>query len=68
MAVAAEQENRAKLVEAEAKVPEAIADAYRSGNLGVLDGVRIGNIQADTKHEKFTQFVKKSKKPKNEGN
>ncbi|MCR9248495.1 MAG: flotillin-like protein FloA [bacterium] len=56
MAVAAEQENvadiaanRAKLVLAEAEVPKAMADAFRSGNLGVLDFQRIRNIEADTK-------------------
>ncbi|MDA8773554.1 flotillin-like protein FloA [Chlamydiia bacterium] len=66
MAVAAEQENKAKLVEAEALIPEAIADAYRSGNLGVLDGVRIGNIQADTNMRNSLKSSK-NKKPKNEG-
>ncbi|MBZ0151292.1 MAG: flotillin-like protein FloA [Planctomycetes bacterium] len=56
MAVAAEQENiaeiaanRAKLVLAEAEVPQAMADAFRSGNLGVLDYQRLRNIEADTR-------------------
>ena len=55
LAVAAEQENiaevaanRAKLVLAEAEVPKAIADAFRSGNLGIFDYYRLRNIQADT--------------------
>jgi uncharacterized protein YqfA (UPF0365 family) len=55
MAVAAEQEfkagvmeNRAKLVLAEAEVPTAMAEALRTGNLGVLDVYRLRNIQADT--------------------
>lgn len=48
MAVASEQEQRAKLVEAEAEVPRAIAEAFRSGNLGVMDYYNIRNIQADT--------------------
>jgi uncharacterized protein YqfA (UPF0365 family) len=55
MAVALEQENRAKvqekradLVEAEAAVPMAIAEALRSGNLGVMDYMRYRNIQSDT--------------------
>jgi uncharacterized protein YqfA (UPF0365 family) len=55
MAVALEQENRAKvqekradLVEAEASVPLAIAEALRSGNLGVMDYMRYRNIQSDT--------------------
>lgn len=48
MAVAAEQENKARLVEAQAQVPAAIADAFRKGNLGVMDYQRFQNIQADT--------------------
>lgn len=55
LAVAEEQENiaviaanRATLVLAEAEVPKAIADAFRSGNLGVMDYYRIKNLQADT--------------------
>ncbi len=43
------QENRAKVVLAEAEIPKAIAEAFRSGNLGVLDYYRLRNIQADTK-------------------
>lgn len=43
------QEMQAKLVEAQAEVPKAIADALRSGNLGVMDYYRLNNIQADTK-------------------
>jgi uncharacterized protein YqfA (UPF0365 family) len=42
------QEMQAKLVEAQAQVPMAIADALRSGNLGVMDYYRLNNIQADT--------------------
>ncbi len=42
------EENRAKVVEAEATVPLAIAEAFRSGNLGIMDYYRIKNIQADT--------------------
>lgn len=42
------QEMRAKLVEAEAEVPMAIADAFRSGNLGVMDYTNYRNIIADT--------------------
>ena len=48
MAVALEQEKRADLVEAEAEVPRAIAEAFRSGNLGVMDYMRYRNIQSDT--------------------
>jgi uncharacterized protein YqfA (UPF0365 family) len=42
------EENKAKVVEAEATVPLAIAEAFRSGNLGVMDYYRLKNIQADT--------------------
>ena len=55
MAVAQEQEMsarveemRAMVVEAEAEVPRATAEAFRSGNLGVMDYYRMRNIQADT--------------------
>jgi len=54
-AVAAEQEyqaevqkNRALVVLAESEVPKAIAEAFRSGNLGIMDYYRLRNIQADT--------------------
>ena len=55
MAVASEQEMkakaqeaRAKVIEAEALVPQAMAEAFRSGNLGIMDYYRMQNIQADT--------------------
>jgi uncharacterized protein YqfA (UPF0365 family) len=48
MAVAAEQEMRARVVEAEAEVPRAMADAFRSGNMGIMDYYRMKNVQADT--------------------
>lgn len=55
MAVAVEQEMkaksqeaRAKVIEAEAEVPMALAEAFRSGNLGVMDYYRMENIQSDT--------------------
>lgn len=54
-AIALEQEMKAevvrmqaKVVEAEAEVPRAMADAFRSGNLGVMDYYKIKNITADT--------------------
>ena len=46
--VARTQEMRARVVEAEAQVPLAIAEAFRSGNLGIMDFYRMKNIQADT--------------------
>ena len=55
MAVATEQEMkakaqeaRAKVIEAEAEVPKAMAEAFRSGNMGIMDYYRMKNIQADT--------------------
>jgi uncharacterized protein YqfA (UPF0365 family) len=54
-AVALEQENKAKveemqakLVEAEAEVPMAMAEAFRNGNLGIMDYYRMRNVEADT--------------------
>jgi uncharacterized protein YqfA (UPF0365 family) len=48
MAVALEQEMRARVVEAEAEVPRAMAEAFRQGNLGLMDYYRMKNVQADT--------------------
>jgi len=42
------QEARAKVIEAEAEVPAAMAAAFRSGNLGIMDYYRMENIKADT--------------------
>jgi uncharacterized protein YqfA (UPF0365 family) len=55
MAVAQEQEMKAKaqdaralVILAEAEVPKAMAEAFRSGNLGIMDYYKMKNIQADT--------------------
>ncbi len=48
MAVAEEQENQAKLVLAEGQVPLAMAEAFRKGNLMILDYYKMKNMQADT--------------------
>ncbi len=42
------QEARAKVIEAETQIPLAMAEAFRTGNLGIMDYYRIKNIQADT--------------------
>ncbi|MEI8233092.1 MAG: flotillin-like protein FloA [Verrucomicrobiota bacterium] len=42
------QEMRAKVVEAEAQVPQAMAEAFRAGNLGIMDYIRMKNVQSDT--------------------
>lgn len=46
--VAKAQEAKAKVIEAEAEVPKAMADAFRSGNLGIMDYYKMQNIQSDT--------------------
>jgi uncharacterized protein YqfA (UPF0365 family) len=48
MAVALEQEMRARVVEAESEVPRAMAEAFRQGNLGIMDYYRMKNVQADS--------------------
>jgi len=48
MALALEQEKKAALVEAEAAVPKAIAEAFKDGKLGVYDYYKLQNIVADT--------------------
>lgn len=55
MAIAVEQEksaeietSKSKLLEAEAQVPQAIAESFRSGRLGILDYYKLKNVQADT--------------------
>jgi len=55
MAVATEQEMKAKaeearanVIQAEAEIPKSIAEAFRSGNLGIMDYYKFKNIQADT--------------------
>ena len=47
--VASVQENRAKVVLAEAEVPKAISEAFRGGRLGLMDYYELKNVQADTK-------------------
>ncbi|UCG27336.1 MAG: flotillin-like protein FloA [Bacteroidales bacterium] len=42
------QEARAKVIEAEVQVPLAMAEAFRQGNLGIMDYLRMKNIEADT--------------------
>ena len=42
------QEMRAKVVEAESEVPKAMAQAFREGNLGIMDYYKMENIKSDT--------------------
>jgi len=55
------QENRAKVVLAEAEIPKAIAEAFRGGNLGIMDYYRLRNIQADTE---MRRSISGEEKPK----
>ena len=68
MAVAAEQENkskiqemRARVVQAEAEVPKAIAEAFRNGNFGVMDYYNMKNVISDTE---MRENIAKSAEPK----
>src|SRR5437870_2095006 len=58
------QEMRAKVVEAEALVPQAMADAFRAGNLGIMDYVRMKNVQADTS---MRESIAGGDKPRTDG-
>ncbi len=61
MALAKEQEMRAKVVEAEAEVPMALAAALREGRLGVLDYYEMKNIKSDTS---MREAISKATDPK----
>lgn len=75
MAIAAEQEMRArvqemqsKVIEAQAEVPLAIAESFRSGNLGIMDFYRMQNIVADTSmRESLAEGDDKGHKPDGKG-
>ncbi|MEM6734547.1 MAG: flotillin-like protein FloA [Bacteroidota bacterium] len=60
--VAKAQEARAKVILAEAEVPKALAEAFRSGNLGVMDYYKFQNIEADTDMRSSIAGSDKSKK------
>ena len=71
MAVAAEQEMKArvqemrsKVIEAEAEIPKAMAQAFRDGNLGIMDYYRMQNIQSDTDmRQSISDIDEKGKSP-----
>ena len=72
MAIALEQEMkakaeeaRAKVIEAEAQIPMAMAEAFRTGNLGIMDYYKMKNIQADTGMRE--SIAKPASKPKKSG-
>ncbi len=61
------QEMRAKVIEAEADVPRAMAEAFRNGNLGIMDYYRMKNIEADTSmRDSIAQPPEKPKAKKGE--
>ena len=71
MAVATEQEMkakaqeaRAKVIEAEAQIPLAMAESFRSGNLGIMDYYKMQNIQADTSMRESIGKPSQKDKPK----
>ncbi|HNO72070.1 MAG TPA: flotillin-like FloA family protein, partial [Bacteroidia bacterium] len=73
MAVASEQEMksraqeaRAHVIEAEAQIPLAMAEALKSGNVGVMDYYRMQNIQADTSMRESISKPQGKEKPKSE--
>lgn len=74
MAIAAEQEMkakaqeaRAKVILAEAEIPMAIAESFRSGNLGIMDYYKFQNIQADTRmRESISEPPAHGSKPKDD--
>ena len=47
--IARSQEMRARLIEAESEVPKAMAEAFRSGNMGIMDYYRMKNVESDTR-------------------
>ncbi|MFM7194745.1 MAG: flotillin-like protein FloA [Bacteroidota bacterium] len=58
------QEARAKVIEAEAEIPKAIAGAFTSGNLGVMDYYKMQNVQADTEMRNAISGSGKGNAPK----
>ena len=52
---------RPKVIEAEAEVPRAMAEAFRSGNLGIMDYYKMKNVEADTAMRE--SIAKPSSKP-----
>jgi len=56
------QEARAKVIEAEAQIPLAMAEAFRSGNMGIMDYYKLKNIDADTQMRQNISKPDKDKK------
>lgn len=63
------QEARAKVIEAEVEIPLAMAEAFRSGNLGIMDYYKFKNIEADTKmRDSISNPQQKGSGPHHKGN
>jgi uncharacterized protein YqfA (UPF0365 family) len=58
------QEARAKVIEAEAQIPMAMAESFRSGNLGIMDYYKMQNLQADTSMRESIGKPQSKDKPK----
>ncbi|MBA4410832.1 MAG: flotillin-like protein FloA [Bacteroidota bacterium] len=58
------QEARAKVIDAEAQIPMAIAEAFRNGNLGIMDYMKYKNIMADTSMREAISSEEQDKKKK----
>ncbi len=58
------QEARAKVIDAEAQIPMAIAEAFRNGNLGIMDYMKYKNIMADTSMRESISNEEQNKKKK----
>ena len=67
MAVALEQEMKARVVEAESEVPKAMAHAFREGNLGILDYYKLDNIASDTSMRQSIAGTGEESKDESEG-
>jgi uncharacterized protein YqfA (UPF0365 family) len=62
------QEMKAKVIAAEAEVPQAMAQAFRDGNLGIMDYYRMQNIESDTDmRQSISNIDEKDKKENNPG-
>lgn len=60
------QEARANVIQAEAEIPKAIAEAFKSGNLGIMDYYKFENIKADTRmRDSISGAPEQHSKPKN---
>lgn len=60
------QEMKAKVIEAEANIPQAMAEAFRSGNLGIMDYYKMRNIEADTQMRESISKPEDSKKKRSD--